>query len=120
MKVIFRISWTCCCILATLCTMTWQLSNYYIGKEQQIVEYRNFNELKTDVYPSLGLCWTMTIDETNLKQYGDTFSSRGYVDFLSGGIFQEDFIWDENMLAVEYYNVTPHFADYVLKYGYFT
>ena len=116
--VILRIAWTCCCILATLSTMAWQLSNYYNGEEQQIVEYKKFNEIQTDRYPSLALCWTMTINEKDLKRYENQFKKRimkkDYLQFLTGDV------WDKDMLMVDYYNVTPHFADYVLEYGYFT
>ena len=105
-------AWICCCILATLSTMAWQLSNYYNGEEQQIVEYRTFNDMDTDRYPSLALCWTMTINEKKLKIYGDKFTSKGYKNFLTG------LVWDENMLKVKYDEVTANLTDYILQYGY--
>ena len=113
-KCIFKIAWTSCCIVATFSTMAWQLSNYYNGEEQQIVEYRMFNEMEADRYPSLSLCWTMTINDETLKRYGENFTSIDYANFLRG------LVWNENMLMVNYDNVTPDLTDYVLTYGYWT
>ena len=112
LKAILKQAWTCCCILATLLTIVWQLYNFYNGAENTIIEYRRFNEMKTDVYPSIGLCWTMPINEEKLKQYGNDFTSEEYALFLAGQH------WDERMLKVDYDRVTPNFPDYMYRYGY--
>ena len=113
-KSIFKKAWSWCCILATLSTIVWQLFNYYNGEDQTIVTYRNFNEIETDVYPSVTFCWTMAISEENLKLYGNNLNRKDYAKFLAG------YHWDENMLIVDYDNVTLHFGDHVLLYGYKT
>ena len=111
---ILRISWTFTCIFATLSTMIWQLSNYYNGEEQTIVEYRKFNEMDNDIYPSLTLCWDMAIDEEKLQMYGNNFSSSAYTRFLRG------LYWDEEMLKVDYDDIKLNLNDYILLYGYKT
>ena len=57
-----------------------------------------FNEMDTDMYPSIGLCWTMAINEEQLKQYGNRFTPSSYTYFLMGHY------WDEDMLKVDYEN----------------
>ena len=113
-KSIYKKAWTWCCILATFSTFVWQLSNYYYGEDHTIVTYRKFNEIETDVYPSISLCWTMAISEKNLNAYGNILNREHYADFLAG------FHWDENMLMVDYDNATLRFDDHVLQYGYKT
>ena len=109
---ILRRGWTCCCIIATLSTMVWQCSNYFTGLENTVIEYKMFNEMDTDMYPSIGLCWTMAINEELLKRYGNKFTSASYLYFLVGHY------WDEDMLAVDYEGVTPNFDEYIHRYGY--
>ena len=111
-KTILRGSWTCCCILLTLLTMVWQCYNFYGGEENTIIEYRNFNDMETDLYPSIGLCWTLAINNEHLKQYGQRFTPSRYAYFLAGHY------WDKDMLKVDYENVTSRFEDYIHRYGY--
>ena len=111
----FKKGWICCCILATLGTTAWQLWNYRYGPDQTVVTFKKFNEMETDLYPSLGLCWTMIINEESLKRCGSNFSAMDYVNFLGGWPK-----WDEKMLTVDYDDVTLHLDDYVQSYGYRT
>ena len=111
---ILKIVWACCCTLATLSTIVWQCSNYYYGEEQTIVDYKNFNERETDLYPSIGVCWSGAIIEKALKQYGNNFTAKDYGNFLLG------YLWDEEMLKVDYDNVTRRFDDGIGIYGYST
>ena len=46
--------WTFCCIMAKLSTMMWQFSNYYNGEEQTVIEFKRYNEVESNVYPSIG------------------------------------------------------------------
>ena len=111
-KLILRMVWALTCIIATLYTTIDQFRNYFNIEDQTIVAYRRFNEMETDVYPSLTLCWTMTIIEEKLRRYGSTFNATDYARFLAGDV------WDENMLNVDYDDVTPDLEDYVFLYGY--
>ena len=111
-KTMLRGTWVCCCILATSMTMVWQCYNFYRGEENTIVEYKTFNEMETDVYPSIGLCWTLPINIENLKRHGKRFTPSSYAYFLAG------YHWDKDMLKVDYNNVTIHFEDYIHRYGY--
>ena len=92
--------------------MVWQLLNYYSGEEQTVVGYKKFNEMEDNVYPSIGLCWSLAINEEKLKRYGSNYTSVDYAAFLAG------FGLDNSMLSVKYDDVTPQFDDYILRYGY--
>ena len=111
-KLILRMVWPLTCIIATLYTTIDQFRNYFNIEDQTIVAYRRFNEIETDIYPSLTLCWTMTIIEEKLRRYRSTVNATDYARFLAG------VVWDENMLSVDYDNVTPALEDYVFLYGY--
>ena len=109
---IFRAFWTCCCILGTLSTILWQLSNYCNIEEQTIVKYRRFNDIETDLYPDLTLCWSLAVNEANLKRYGKNLTAPYYASFLAG------YVPDKKLLSVDYDDVMTNFDDYVLQYGY--
>ena len=113
-KLILRMVWALSCIIATFYTTIDQFRNYFNIEDQTIVAYRRFNEIETDVYPSLTICWTMTIIEEKIRRYGSTLNATDYARFLFGDV------WDENMLEVDYDNVTPDLDEYVFLYGYFS
>ena len=108
MNTILKVAWTSSCIFATLSTVVWQLSNYYYGEEQTIVEYRRFNEMETDLYPSLTICLDLAINEERLNMYGNNFNSSAYERFLKG------YVWDKEMLKVNYDDVMLNFTDNTL------
>ena len=113
-KPILRVGWISCCLFATLITTVWQFSNYCNIKDQTIVEYRRFNEIEADLYPSVTLCWAMRINEEKLRRNGKLFNSTTYAKFLAG------VVWDNDMQTVDYDNVMPVLGDYILLYGYRT
>ena len=102
------------CIFATLTTVTLQFHKYGKGEDETQVEYKKFNEGESDIYPSVGLCLTMAINEERLKKYGENFTSEQYVSFLTGTKYD----WNKEMLKVDYENVMQHWNEYILGYGY--
>ena len=106
--------WKFACIFATIATTVLQLNQYCNGPDGTIVEYKRFGDVETDVYPSIGACFTNTLEEKNLKKYGDNLTSTLYYYFLTGEF------WDPNLLMVDYDIVTQNLDEYVLAYGYRT
>ena len=76
------------------------------------MEYKTYNENKMDIYPSIGVCFTMAVKEENLNNYGYNITSKKYVEFLNG------YVWDSNLMKVDYENVIQRLGDYIIAYGY--
>ena len=76
------------------------------------MQYKSFNENEVDVYPSIGLCFTMAIKEGNLKLYGYNVTPSQYAGFLQG------YTWDSNLMKVDYENVIQQLHEYIVAYGY--
>ena len=86
------------------------MNQYCNGPQGTVVEYKKFNEEKIDAYPSIGVCFTNALKEEALKKYG--IGSADYPLFLLG------WQWDENLLKIDYDDVTRNLGDYVVAYGY--
>ena len=114
--------WALSCIAATLFTAIWQLNQYCNGPDRTIVEYKRFHDKEIDVYPSVGICFSNTMLEANLKKYGDDINPKAYLDFLSGGVnllsLDSDDIyeslWNPNLLTIDYDDVTQTLGDYIM------
>ena len=111
-KFILRKTWTCCCILAALSTMVWQLSNYYNVEDQTIVKYRRFNDKETDLYPSIGFCLTLPLKKEILIQCGEHITPEAYADLLIGKT------WDPDMLKINYGDLAQDLYDSIAEDGY--
>ena len=104
--------WKLSCITATLFTTIWQLNEYCNGPEGTIVKYKRFHDKKSDLYPSVGICFSNTLIEDELKRYGDDVNMTAYVKFLSGDY------WDQNFLKIDYDRVTQNLDQYILASRY--
>ena len=114
----FSIFWASLCIIATVSTVSWQVSNYLNGRDATVVEYRKFNDRNIDLYPSIGLCFTLAIDVLKLKPYG--VSRKAYSEFLSGRVENMDNGTLELMLKIDYDQVSIPLEEIVLSYGVIT
>ena len=56
--------WSIACFIATISTIIWQLLNFINGRDATIVQYKTYNKDKIDVYPSMGMCFSMAFDES--------------------------------------------------------
>ena len=100
------------CIFDTVLFVKIQFDKYSQDLDETQVEYKSFNTRVDDPYPSIALCLTMAIHEERLKKFGENLTAQDYARFLEGSN------GDENMLKVEYENVTTQWTDYILMYGY--
>ena len=106
--------WKLICISPTILTTLWQLNEYCNGPVRTIVEYKRFNDEEIDVHPSVGVCFTNTLLEENLKKYGEDVNSSVYYDFLEGEM------WNPDLLRIEYSRVTQNLEEYIQSYEYKT
>ena len=67
----FKIIWTLACIFATLLTVAKQYLNYLDDEDVTRIDYKMFHESRMDRYPSIGLCFSLPINEDNFQQYGE-------------------------------------------------
>ena len=66
---LFKVTWNSICIIATIATVIWQLSNYIYGDDMTVVGFKRFNDKEIDVYPSIGFCFTVALNNDILKRY---------------------------------------------------
>ena len=119
-----KISWNIFCIIITITTSILQLQNYLIGEDTTTVSYQPFNEGKRDLYPSIGLCFSNVLIDEKLKQYGiidpnnSNWTARSlkhlYSYFLGG------YYWHEDLLQIDYNDVSKNISDYIVSYDIFT
>ena len=105
----FTFIWNSLCIVATIATLLWQLSNYINGEDMTVVEYKKFNNKEIDRYPSFGLCLTNGLIERKLNAFGANVQAYGA--FLAG------MFWNEDMLLIDYNKVSLDFDDFIVSYG---
>ena len=65
---LFKVAWNSICIIATIATVIWQLSNYIYGDDMTVVGFKRFNDKEIDVYPSIGFCFTVALNNDILKR----------------------------------------------------
>ena len=106
--------WKIICISATLFTTIYQLNEYFNGPQRTTVEYKKFNKMDQDVYPSIGICTSNTLMEKNLKHYGDDVTSKNYAEFLYG------LFWNQSFLEIDYEYVTRNIEEYLVAFKYKT
>ena len=97
--------WSIVCFVATISTMIWQLVNFIHGPDATIVHYKAYNKERIDVYPSIGICFSMAFDENKLKIYGNEVNPLAYTSFLAG--FESNLT--DKMFQVDYEKVTIDF-----------
>ena len=108
----FKIIWTLLCIIGTIVTTLWQLVSYLNNEDVTVVGFKKFHNNEIDVYPDISLCFTVALLEDKLRRYEDVnINSYTYALFLGG------YLWNQDMLHINYDNVSFDFKDYVISYG---
>ena len=110
-----KVLWSITCIIATISTVTWQISNYLNGRDSTVVEYKKFNGEDIDVYPSIGMCFSLAVDEKKLSQYG--IDGVSYSEFLAGSPKTNENETLDKLLEIDYDDVSLDLEDIILRYG---
>ena len=93
------------CVVSTL-VLLWMCAWRYIENDStSLVDFRIFQHQEKDIYPSFSLCFRGggIFDKDNLN----TKEIENYKQFLKGEI------WDDEMLNIDYDEVTLNLVDYV-------
>jgi hypothetical protein len=96
------------CVAATIGMTIYCLIQYLLDKDVSDVNFRTFDSDKDYVYPTITLCFETTFLEEALFNEEKGINEYLYTQFLSGEY------WQENLLAVDYDNVTIKIEDYFL------
>ena len=73
------------------------------------VNYKKYHKNEYHIYPSMSWCIINPFLEHKLKKYGADVNVTSYSDFLGG------FHWDEQMLDIDFDDVTPSLSDNLLE-----
>ena len=94
------------CTLATICFICYCLYQYSLNEDVSQVTFKEFHQTEKDIYPSLTLCFGQFFfyDE---NKYGSNFTDE-YSSYLTGDY------WDDQMLQVDYDEVTFDINEYLL------
>ena len=96
------------CVSATLSMCVYWAYKFSLDKDLSVITYRKFYETKDDVYPTVSFCLKDPFLKERLAEYGVDQSL--YLKFLRGDYFSED------MLKIDYSNVTFDISDHVKGY----
>ena len=114
----FKMLWSMCCVIATIFTVAMQISNYLNGHDATVVEYKKFNNEEIDVYPSIGICFSLALDEEKLKSYG--LNRTIYSEFLSGNLNRTKNTNVEELLKLDYDEISIDLEDIIIRYAVIT
>ena len=119
----FNKLWTTICVIAAVSTMTWQLMNYLSGQDSTIVEFKDFNKDRIDMYPNIGICFSKFFGEKKLEMFAEQINGKitqeikklsriSYSMFLYGS----QRYGHKKMFDVDYDAVSMDFEKFIYKY----
>ena len=91
-------AYQCLCVLATVVLSSFCIHLYYLNEDVARVDYRQFDDNRNHIYPSISLCFGNIFVEEKLEGHGVNQSI--YLKFLKGEFFVQP------MLSINYRNVT--------------
>ena len=97
-----------CCVFTTILICVYWVYKYRLDEDLSVITYRKFYEREHDVYPTVSLCFNNPFLTQHLADSGVNESS--YLGFLTGEYFSEE------MLKINYENVTIDISNYVEGY----
>ena len=96
------------CILAAISICVYWVYKYRLDEDLSVITYRKFYERENDVYPTVSLCFNNPFLAKRLAESG--INESVYLSFLTGEYFSEE------MLEINYENVTINISNYVKGY----
>ena len=96
------------CVSGTTFMLAYWGVKFSLDEDLTVITYRKFYGRKNDVHPTLSICLRNPFFKQRLAEYGVNYSS--YLDFLKGEYFSED------MLQINYKNVTIDISDHIKGY----
>ena len=103
-----EVSFHLVCVIVIAASITTFISDFRDDKSISQVDFKRFHETEIDVYPDFTMCitghgiWTEKAKATYDIEFG-----KRYIKFLKGEI------WDENMLKLDYDEVTVNMTELI-------
>ena len=101
-------SYNCLCITATLGMLIYCVLQYVLNKDVSIIDFKEFREKADFIYPTITLCFPTNFLEHKLLDNEKGIDVTSYRKFLIGEY------WQDNMLDVDFDNVTTRIEDYFI------
>ena len=98
------------CIGLTIALVAWCCYIYSLDQDATVVSFHQFYFTENDIYPAISYCITTPYEQQKLEQYGFNWTADNYSDFLSGNI------WNDDFLKIDYDSVLLEPIDYILGY----
>ena len=96
------------CIGIIIASITTFMSDFHDNKSTSLVDFKRFHGTEIDNYPDFSLCILGIWNIEKLKDMNYRIEDvQRYVKFLRGEI------WDQNMLAIDYDDVTVNMTELV-------
>ena len=96
------------CVLSAISICAYWIYKFQLDEDLSVITYREFYEKPDDAHPTISLCLETPFLPQRLAEYG--VNESVYADFLTGGYFSEE------MLGINYENVTIDVLDYIEEY----
>jgi len=100
------------CLVATIALQIYCLFHYHSDQDVSMINYTKFHTSQDAIYPSFSFCIRNPIIPEKFDQYEESINVSSYLKFLSGKF------WDDNLLTVDYDNVTVSLSDNLIA-GYY-
>ena len=107
-KNIFKRLYHLLCITSTLAMTAYCVYQYQLNKDVSIVDFKEFNEEEDFIYPTITVCFATNFIQEKLSDNQNGINVNAYYEFLSGNH------WQDNMLDIDFDNVTVRIEDYLL------
>ena len=100
----------CLCIVAAFFLVGMWIHRYYLDEDTSVIENVSYFQSKDDTFPILSLCFKQSFTDQMFSSLPYNVTGANYMKYLEGEYF------DENMLHVDYDEVSTNISDFVLSY----
>ena len=97
------------CLTSAFLMTLWATVEYFKNEDVIEISYRKFNQNEEDSqYPAMSLCFMDAYKESSFRgAFGEKINITAYKDFINGNT------WNENMIKIDYDDVTIDIGDYL-------
>ena len=97
------------CIILTVLMVTYNVILYSADEDLSEVSYKMYNEDEESAFPGITICIASPFESKKLEAYGMGIDKSTYQKFLRGQL------WEEQMLKINFQNVTLNINDYLIE-----